>query len=1158
MRSSVRKVRQWFAFLGVVFIMSAFLPVKGVAQTEQPTFSVSFKDKDLASILDYISRNSSHRVIYDNEVKTYTGKITVSFDQVTAVKAVQEILVHTPFCHSIEGKTIKVYRMETGQSGIYQITGIVQEANGLSIPNATVQLKGVKKGTVANTNGEFSLSVEQSSGELTISSIGFTTKTVKYVAGKPLKVVLAEAVNTLGEVSIIAYGERKTRELVGSVSTVKSARLQDMPTPTIETLLQGQMSGVEVSNISGTPGGGGSKILIRGFSSLNQTGTNDGTPLFVIDGVPVQSVTSEATGGINTLAGLDPTTIESVEVLKDAASASLYGSRAGNGVVLITTKKGKTGRAEFTVNFSQSLSYLPKTPLQTIGNAERQLYSLLAKKQRIGHHDWETGKIVFPGSHADTWGWDAMYDGAYDYFWFNGHVATDDNKAPSIVQDSLNTFYNNKTNWWDYIFRVGKITKADVQASGGNDNIRYLISAGIYDETGIMINSSFQRASILSNIDLKLTPKLSGFTRINLSYTDKNAGSDMGRIQGLTADPKSTPSTLPGKGTIAEIEALKQLRDIDMKNSNYNVRLNIGLTYELLKGLKFSATGVLDHYFTRSYIFTPNYLTYNTLSEAKGQNIAMTMLQSENLLTYKFNLREKHFFDLLAGVTYNRDLFQSLSGSAQGGPTNQIRYVGEGWPRLRKNAYGDYEAYQAFLSNREEQIMMSWLGRIAYNYKQKYLAEFSIRSDGSSVFGADVRWATFPAAGIAWAFSDEDFMKDLWWLSFGKLRASWGKSGQKFQEAYLAHGVMQESNTFLGNLGLIPSIMVNRGLTWEKSDQLDLGIDLHLLNHRFKLKFDYYYKYSSALLMQMPLPGNFFLSKDVWGNSSSISNEGVEFEVTADILKGKPFEWTMSFNISRNWNMLRSTYNGVDLYDKVLGRPIYGIYTYKDEGIVQKESEIPYYYNQLGKRVPLYFKNEDYPLRVGGRKLKDQNMDGKIDESDLYYAGSTIPKAYGGITNHFTWKGFTLNVLMNYTLGRKVINIVKGSAFNFTKNYGVIMADLTKARFWTKPGDHTPYPSLEFSDSGYIGQFDGNTDSNIENISFLRLKQLTLSYNFPKPWFEKVGIKDARVYLSGENLFLISNYSGIDPETIDPHTGRDEGKFYPLNRKFTLGFNLKF
>ena len=1148
--------RYLLAVLLGTMALAVFLPAEAVAQTTGKRISVSFKDKPLASILDFVGRQGDYEVTYTDDVRNDTLTVTISFENVDALQAVQSLLAKTAFAYNVDGKKINVYRMEQHKETAFTLKGLVKDKDGQGVSFATVQIKGTTQGTTTDLDGRFTMKVDNQEGNVTISSVGFDTKTVKYDARRELSVLLPSAEKMLGEVAVIAYGKRNTREQVGAIGSVNAEDLQKVPSPSLENLLQGRIAGVDVTNLSGSPGGGGSKVTIRGFNSLNQQGVNDGTPLYVVDGVPVAN-DPQNMGGINALAGLDPSSIESVQVLKDAASASLYGSRAGNGVILITTKKGKAGRNEIQVNVSQSMSWLPATPKQTIGKAERDIALMLAKKYRTAHYDAATDRIVLPNDYGDTWGWGDDLDGGMDYLWRNGNVMTGDRKISPIMQDSLNTFYNNRTNWWKYGFRLGRVTKADVQLAGGTENMRYMANAGVYDETGIMINSNFRRYSLLTNLDFKLSTKLDVFVRLNMAYTNQSAGSG-GRVQGLTFDPKQTPSVLPGKGSTAEREAVKQLRDVDQTNSNYNLRLNGGFNYSPIKGLRITSTASIDHYFTRIYIFRPSYLMYDNLSEARGSNAAMTNLQTENIATYNVPLPQEHKLELMAGITYNYDLMQTIGGWAKGGPTNQVKYVGEGWPSLLKDISGEAKPAKDFTSNKEDQAMLSFLGRAAYGYKKKYLGEFSVRRDGSSVFGSNVRWGTFPSVGLGWAFSEERFMKKLWWLSFAKLRASWGRSGQKFQEPYLALGVLSETDVFDGNAGLIPAQMSNPHLTWEKSDQYDLGLDLQVLDYRLKFKLDYYYKYSSNLLMQKYLPGNFFYTDKVWDNISAISNEGIEFEMQADLIRSKDLNLSVGLNVSHNRNLFRKTYNGEDLNDKVLGRPVYGIYTFQDEGIVKDESEIPYHYSQTGARLPLYFGNPNYPLRVGGRKIKDQNMDGKIDNSDLYYAGSTLPTAYGGINGHLDWKGFNVDVLFSYVLGRKVMNMVQNSAFSFNKTVNPLMGHFRANEYWSKDNPNAKKPALEFADPGYLGHFDGNVDSNIENISFLRLKQLVLGYTLPATWFKSKFIKSVNVYLSGENLFMLTNYSGLDPEVIDPYTGKDDGSQYPLNRKLTLGINVKF
>ena len=1033
------------------------------------------------------------------------------------------------------------------------VTGLILASeNNEPIDGASVLcVEFPRSGVLTDAKGRFTLTLPEGAKHLRISYIGYATQTVA-LTGRELRVVLQSTEKTLDPLVVSAYGTQRRSSLTGATSSVKASAIASAKVESVDKALAGKVAGVRVTSQTGEPGAAGT-LQIRGVGSIN--GTTE--PLYVVDGVPITAGDYGVSGlSSNILASINPEDIESISVLKDAASASLYGSRSGNGVVLITTKKGKSGKAEFGLNFSQSVSFLPSTPLQMRGHGERRVHNILAQHQRIGHNNYTTNRYILPRRYGESYGWEPTLDGAYDYFWGNGNVLTKDNQPPASAQDSLNAFYNNDTNWWKYIFQVGRVTSGDFYASGGNDNVRYLVSTGLYDERGIQINSGFKRLSFLSNLDLRLTPKVNAFTRLNLAYNKQQAISGS-NIQGLDVDPKETPTVYPGRGSIAEQLTLQKIRDVRARNGMFNARLSVGIDYSPIAGLKFATSASGDAYFSNNHVFRPSYLNSNNLSSVEASRSMVAMIQWENILSYRFNLRDRHNFDLMAGMTTTYDLMENIKGKAAGGPTNKIYEIGDGWPQAR-NVEGRDEYLQRVTTDRQEQIMLSYLGRVAYNFDKRYMLEASLRYDGSSVFGRDVRWAAFPSLGAAWAFSKEQFMKDFWFLSFGKIRASWGKSGQKFQEAYLAHGLMEESNSFLGQPGLQPSAMANSHLTWEKSDQYDLGLDLDLFNYRFKVKVDYYYKHSYDLLMQVPTPGNFFISKTTWTNASAISNEGLELDLSADIMRRKDFSWNLRFNIARNWNRFLASYDGKDLGDKVLGRPIYGIYTYKDEGLVQDESAIPYYYDQTGLRVPLSFGSLAYPLRVGGRKIKDQNGDGYINSEDIYYAGSALPKAYGGITNTFTYKRLALNVLLTYTIDQRMMNMVKNGAFLFNKKFGVVMNDFSRATFWQNPGDKTEYPSLEFADDGYTGQFDGDIDTNIERVSYLRLKQLSLSYSLPETWTKRLRMKDVRIYFAGENLLLLTNYSGLDPEIVDPATGKDTGRMYPLNRKLTLGLNLKF
>ena len=1040
------------------------------------------------------------------------------------------------------------------------IKGKVVDEKKQPLPGVTVRLDSTTVGCATDAQGLFTLTLPVEKGRLIFSFVGFKQEIKNFKAGDELLVVLKEEVSDLDEVTVIAYGERNKKELISSISSVKSKDLEEVPSASLENLLQGHMAGVEVSNVSGAPGGGGTRVAIRGYNTLMQEGVNDGTPLYVVDGVPIQSFTSPLTG-TNTLAEIDPMTIESVEVLKDAASAAIYGSRASNGVILITTKRGREGTAVFQANASYSWSCLPETPVQIQGNGERQWWLYAARNVRWGYSNNMTQQVYMPSSYNEAMG---KAGAVYDYFWRNG-ASSILNKVPleRQLQDSLNPFYNNSTNWWKYTFRTGKILNANLQASGGTAKVKYMVGIGWYNERGIMVGSDFSRANLISNLNLTPRKNLSLDMRLSLSYTDmSSAGSGLSEnknIAYMTVKPTNQSTLIQSSGTVYD-KIFEGLNEVSEKKYNFNIRSNTRLAYKIIEGLDISASLGIDYSQANGNNFRPSTLDAKYgLSLSTGSVIGSMLLQTEELLHYNFSIKERNNFDWLFGFSYTREAMNNLSGTGKGSPSNYIHYVISGMPTT-KELDGKVQAMQTFQSGFEEKIMVSYFGRLAYNFDRKYLMEVTLRRDGSSVFGKNVRWATFPSIALGWNFSDESFMKNFWWLSHGKIRGSWGKSGQVFSSPYLAQGVLDLGSTFLGVSGMVPTQMQNQDLTWEKSDQYDLGLDVDLFDYRVKMKLDYYYKYTKSILWQTTLPGTVYFHTTMWDNAFEVSNQGIELETQFDILRDTEVKWRARFNISRNWNVLEKTYTGVDISNKyVIGKSTYQLRTYKNLGVAQSENDVPQYWDQQGNSKYLENGGMVNPTRPGMNIIADLNGDGVITDKDLYFAGSTLPVAYGGIASEVKWKGFDLNVLFNYSLGRKMINAFRKSSLNFNStSLGAVFEDYRNVSFWEKAGDNADYPTIDAIYSYNYGQFDGQIDSNIETVSFIRLKQLTLGYNLPSEWAKKCYLASVRVFFTGENLFLLTNYSGLDPENVDLLQGYDRMETYPSARKFTLGLTIKF
>ena len=360
-----------------------------------------------------------------------------------------------------------------------------------------------------------------------------------------------------------------------------------------------------------------------------------------------------------------------------------------------------------------------------------------------------------------------------------------------------------------------------------------------------------------------------------------------------------------------------------------------------------------------------------------------------------------------------------------------------------------------------------------------------------------------------------------------------------------------------------PATIFNKSLTWEESDQYDIGLDVDLFDYRLKFKLDYYYKYSKSVLWNAPLPGSVYYFSSAWQNALEVSNEGLELEMVADILRETSVSWRARFNISRNWNRFEKSYSGLDVPGSsnpyVIGRSLFGFYVYKNLGMIQNAEDVPSYFDQNMYENSLYAGHYSTPYREGMYQLADLNGDGRIDaDNDRYYAASTLPLASGGFANEIAWKNFDLNVLFTFSFGRKMINGLKKGGLASDHQFGPVFRDYRGSTFWQQSGDQTDYPRIEAAYSGYTGQFDGYTDKDIETVGFVRLKQLTLGYNVPQSIMKKIGLESGRVFFTGENLFLITNYSGVDPESVDPTSGIDNFNNYPLARKLTLGLTLKF
>ncbi|AUP80175.1 SusC/RagA family TonB-linked outer membrane protein [Flavivirga eckloniae] len=1113
-------------------------------------------------VFQLISDQTDYKFIYQSDLFNDFPKVELKKGIIKVNKLLKQSLSNGDFKISFTNANT-IFIEESANQNI-TITGFVADAKGDPLAGVTVLLDGANRGTTTNYDGRFQIRAEKATGILVFSSIGYKTKRVNYVEGIPLSVKMEEELSALDEVTIVAYGETNKREMTGSVSTIKSEDIKDIPSSSVANLLQGRLSGVSVTNSSGAPGGGGTNIVIRGFNSLGiEAGRRFSNPLWIVDGVPMSSFTSPVTG-TNGLADLNPEVIESIDVLKDASATSLYGSRAANGVILVTTKKGrKNQKGNFTVNYSETLSVLPEYPTVYGGRGERIFKINGRKAQRNAYFDPALGTWIYPGSYEEAWGELGTFDG----FWGNGSV--DELKDGFIVQDSLNAFYNNSTNFYKKIYREAKIRNANIQTYGGGENMSYSIGLGYYDEEGIVVGTGFKRTNLLGNFRVQPVDKLSLNLNNYLSLADRSrgvrgGGLASGRDIELVPDEPYNLSTLLPFNNQATEDAVQRFKSQEEKNITYRLRSSLQLQYDFSKDINISNTVSVDFSQNNRNSFRPAALSLFNESESAGEISRNITFLNESLLNYKTSINDNHNIGVVLGVSFQRDVSHYVGGSARGGPSDLVKYVGkEGWPNLIERSEFWIDPLKTYRSDFLESKLHSLFGRLNYNYKKKYLLTATMRRDGSSVFGRNLRWATFPSVGLGWNFSEEKFMQGFKSLDFAKLRASYGLSGNTFSSPYLAYGVLESRGVYNGQATIAPNWgegFYNPNLSWEETRQLDIGVDFNFFNYRLSVTADYYNRHTKDLLYKVELPGNYSTYQSQWINAAAIVNHGFELEFKYDVFRDKQDFWRVSLNLAKNYNRFADSFNDRDILDLnekkyfVLGREINSIYGFKTDGFIQTDDEVVEYYNSNGElnRVSNDFSQNSYH-RPGDVKFVDVNGDFIIDYRDQVYLGSTLPDVTGGLINEVRWKNFDLNMLFSFSFGRDMVNTAASESILIeTAAPLFINADDT---FWQQPGDNPDYPIYR------TGAFNSNfvpiQDRLIEHVHYVKLKTLTLGYTLPKTLFKKKVFDSVRFFFSGENLFTITNYSGLDPETVNITTGIDNGKTFPLARKLTLGLTIK-
>lgn len=1035
-----------------------------------------------------------------------------------------------------------------------QIKGkVTNESNGQPLPGVSIVVKGTTKGTTTNIDGKYSLSAP-ANAELKFSFLGFITQTIRVNKRAVINVALKEKALKLNEVVVVGYGTMKKSDLTGSVVSVSSDAIKESVPISVNQVLEGRAAGVQVRQNSGMPGASAS-VRIRGINSLSASNE----PIYVIDGVIINGGSTN-NGNTNTsaLASINPSDIVSVEVLKDASATAIYGAQGSNGVVIITTKRGKKGEATVNYNGYVGWQQIPKK------------LSVLNLRQYATHSN----------TLADL-----------------GLI----NHNNSFVRPDL---LGKGTDWQDALFNTAIMNNHDLSISGGGQNNTYHMGVGYTNQGGIAAGSGFKRWTLTGNYDSQVKKYFKA--GVNFAFSDihqKLTVSDQALVITALKTTPDVPVRNPD-GTFGASDqeymptnpmALAML--IDHRKENADIRANayILITPQKIRGLSFRSAFSFDFSISNIKRFQPTYHLSTTQFMDVNQGTFSKQFNKywdwRNILTYKrtFGLNK---VNAMYGYEMQKTSWEFLSGTRNGYPTNGATDLILGDATTAAN--NGYSGASALLSN---------FGRIFYSYDDKYLLTTTLRNDLSSKFAKGKRGGWFPSFALAWRVSKENFLKDNPVINNLKLRLGWGLVGnQNIPDNYAWLAAYSASITNWGT-GLLASNTPNANLTWESTSSSDIGVDLNMFDDRIQFVGDVYYKKTKNLLLQAALPAYVGTSGQgsssrPWVNLGSLQNKGIELTLNTVNINHKKFHWrtNLVFTLNRNKVLSINTQTGEDVRSiensswgvtgstiinkTVVGQPIGQFYGYVVTGRFEKATDF-YYKDKNGnvKRVPVMNNlpiDEQNGVWIGDYIYKDLNHDGVINEKDRTFIGNPEPDFTYGIGNTLTYGNLSLTIFLTGVYGNNVINYARRFMTNPRRNISNLF---TSALDYAKLGLIDPNGPVDYRNVKIVGgspdacrmpQSTATSDydyafSNrfIEDGSYLRIQNISIGYNFPKRWISKIGVSKLMVYANLQNVYTFTNYSGYDPEIGISYSngnqlnGVDDGR-YPSPRIYTVGLNVSF
>lgn len=1088
-----------------LLMVCVFCSYAGNAHSQNAKVSIHMNNVKLDKILNEIENQTDYLFIYNNQVDI--NKITsVKVKNEAVAQVLDRILSGTGINYELEGThiilTTEAIKDLHAQQQAKTVTGTVTDVSGEPIIGANIRIKGTTTGTITDIDGNFSIEAEPQS-VIEVSYIGYLTQETVINNQKSIRFLLKEDTKTLDEVVVIGYGVQKKADLTGSVANINTEKLNTQSNANIGQALQGKIAGVDIVSQGGAPGSG-TRIMVRGIGTLNNA-----SPLYIVDGMYMNSIDH-----------INPNDIASIDVLKDASSAAIYGSRAANGVIIVTTKEGSNTEGKPIIDLSVNLG---------ISTASKFLDMLDAK-------GW---------AEVTTIARQAIGKPALD-------MATDLANKPD-------------NDWQDIMFRPALMQNYNLAVKGGGKYSTYYTGLGYFNQDGIVKGTNYQRYNIQSKNDYKRGIFSAG-TNLIISFShDKPLhqelrGGMIGTILQSVPTLEKYDDTREGGygGTYGDVvnipHPLAIIDDNIMGRYNENVKIfaNLYAQIELFKGLKYKLNLTPDFSFERYKNYLNKYdfgLATNSITQLTERQRRRRNILVENLLTFDRTFGE-HKISALAGYTYQDSRFR------------HIQAYGEGLPQ-------GLEEIDAATTNRSNEgnswrsVLTSILGRVFYSYQNKYLFTATIRRDGSSKFGKNNRYGYFPSFSLGWNVAEEKFMENVHWLDQLKLRGGYGVLGNQEIDNYQYSSTITTGINYPdGNGGLLqgafPKNFANPDIKWEETAMTNVGIDFMAFNNRLSLTADYYVKNTKDILLTVPIPISSGGANDPIRNAGKIRNNGFEFNLgwmdqpNPDISYG--INLIGSFNKNKVIAMGSesgsikggSTNQNITTSETKAGYPIGGYWLISTAGYFNSQEEVDAYAKDGKKIQPA--------AEPGDIKFVDANNDGVINDDDRVFQGSPFPDFTFALNGNMRYKNFDLSIGLQGVLGNKIYNATRQTLEDVTKGSNFLASCLD---YWTPENKNASHPRLTWDDPNRNTRAE--SDRYLENGSYLRLRSVQLGYTFPQTWF-KGAIQHARVYINAENLFTITSYSGYSPDVnADNANYRGFDNFiYPTNRTFMLGLNVTF